>query len=175
VEAGMMTPAQQATVKADIENTPALNAFPNNSDGNLAIAQLYNAAASPDFWVWRNAVAKHEVVGQLSRTGTSFVWAGNGFITRSAGELECFNQLFNSSLICDPSQANVRQAFADIFSGAGNAALNRTHLDVVSRRKASRIEKLLATGSGLDTTAGAGTMGFVGSVSGNDIDLARNS
>jgi hypothetical protein len=170
-----LTTAQKATVKADIENTPELNAFPNNSDGNLAIASIYNVVASPDFWVWRNGVAKHEVVNQLGRTGTSFVWAGNGFITRSAGELECWNQLFNSSLTCDPSLPNVRQAFSDIFSGAGNAALNRTHLDVISRRKASRIEKLLATGSGLDTTAGSATMGFVGPVSGTDIDAARNS
>jgi hypothetical protein len=69
----------------------------------------------------------------------------------------------------------VRQAFADIFSGAGNAALNRTHLDVVARRKATNTEKLYATGTGADTNAGAGTMTFEGALTGPDVANARNS
>ena len=37
-----LTPQQLATLKADILADPALNAFPNNADGNTAIANAYN-------------------------------------------------------------------------------------------------------------------------------------
>ena len=128
-----------------------------NSVYEQSTANTLNAVASPDFWVWRTFVEKKEIVQQVSSTGTSFIWAGNGFITRSAGELECWNQLFNSTLTCNPSLPNVRQAFTDIFSGTGNAADNRAHLLVVGRRKATVAENLLATGTG--STASPATMG----------------
>lgn len=105
---------------------------------------LLHANAAPDYWCWRTAVEKKEIVQQPSVDATSFVWTGNGFITRSVQEIECWNQLFNSTLICNPSLTNVRQAFSDIFSGTGNAALNRTHLLATCRRRATVAEKLLA-------------------------------
>jgi hypothetical protein len=169
----VLTPAQRTTLKAHIDASPDLNVFPNNADGAFAIAALLNLDASPDFWVWRTSVSKREVVNQQSRTGTSFTWAGNGYITRSVGEQNCFDQLFNSTLTCNPSLPNVRQAFTDIFSGTGNAAANRTHLDVVGRRKATRVEKLFATGTGADTSANAGTLTFEGAVSFQDVQDAR--
>lgn len=136
-------------------------------------AASLNANAAPDFWVWRTAVEKKEIVQQVSQDGTSFVWAGNGFITRSAGELECWNQLFNSTLTCNPSLANVRQAFTDVFSGTGNAASNRAHLIVVARRKASRGEQLLATGTG--STGSPATMGYEGPFTAQDVIDSLNS
>lgn len=123
-----------------------------NYDGifDQTTADALNAVASPDYWMWRTSVEKKEIVSQVSQDATTFTWAGNGFITRSAGELECWNQLFNSTLTCNPSLANVRQAFSDIFSGSGNAAANRAHLLSATRRKATIAEKLLAVpGSGV--------------------------
>jgi hypothetical protein len=159
----MLTPEQKVVLVAYIATVPAINTL--YVDGNLdGLAFALNTDHSPDFWVWRTAVEKKEVVESVSRGGTSFIWAANGFIGRSNGELECWNQLFNSILMMNPSLPNVRQAFADIFSGTGNAALNRTHLDIVGRRKASVIEKVFATGSGLDTTAGAGLLTYEGPV-----------
>jgi hypothetical protein len=103
-----------------------------------------NLLATPAYWCWRSQVEKSEVVENVSVDGTSFVWAGNGFISRSVGELECWNQLFSLGGVVNPSLANVRQAFSDIFSGTGNAATNRAHLLTVSRRSATVAEKLLA-------------------------------
>lgn len=160
-----LTTAQKQALKADIiaatdPECVALEASPTNSDLAFAVAALYNLTASPDFWVWRTSVSKKEIVEQASVDATTFTWAGNGFITRSAGELECWNQLFNSTLSCNPSLPNVRQAFQDIFSGTGNAAANRTHLLAAGRRKATRVEDLLATGTG--STASPATMGSEG-------------
>lgn len=168
-----LTTAQLAAIKADILADSALNAFPNSNDGNFAIAAAYSVTASPDYWVWRTRVTKAEMVQETSVDGTTFNWTGNGFITRSAGEQAAWQQIFNGELACNPSLPNVRQAFLDIFSGTGNAAANRTHLSTISRRKANRVEKLLATGTG--STASPATMGFEGTLTYQDIEAARNS
>jgi hypothetical protein len=174
-----LTSAQLSTVKADILANADLNVFPNNSDGNFAIAALYNRPASPVFWVWRTQVTKSELVNNTSLdadgvTTRTFNWTGTGFITRSQGERDAFNALFNGTNSVNPSLPQVRQAFLDIFSGAtAPAPSNRTHLGNISRRESSRIEKLFATGTG--SAASPATMGFEGSVTYQDIEAARNS
>ena len=122
-----------------------------------ATANTLNAIASPDFWVWRTSVTKAECVQTASVDGTTFNWVGNGFITRSVGEQTAWRELFNHTESVNPSLANVRQAFADIFSGTGNAAANRTHLLTIARRKATLGEKTLGNGTG--STANPATMG----------------
>jgi hypothetical protein len=166
-----LTTAQLSTIKADIQANSDLNSKPNTPDGNFEVARLYGLVASPDYWVWRTSVSKGEFVQSTSVDGTNFVWTGNGFITRQAGEQAAWREIFNGTGFCNPSLPNVRQAFTDIFSGTGNAALNRTHLATIGRRKASRVEKLLATGTG--STASPATMGFEGTITGDDITEAR--
>jgi hypothetical protein len=168
-----LTPAQLTTLKADIVADGTLNAQPNNSDGNSTIAAAYNLNASPDYWVWRTAVSKAEYVGATSIDGTTFNWTGTGYITRAQGERDAWNQLFDAQGYANPSLPQVRQAVADIFSGAtAPAPANRTHLLTVSRRKATRAEKLFATGSG--TTASPSVMAFQGQISYQDVESARN-
>ena len=168
----MLTPAQLATLKADILADPVLAAIPNTSDGAFAIAELYALPANPDFWVWKTYCSKAEFVQTTGPEGTNFNWVGNGFITRSAGEQAAWREIFNGEFACNPSLANVRQAFADVFSGTGNAAANRTHLLAVARRKALRIEKLFATGTG--STASPATMVYEGTIDYNTVLAARN-
>jgi hypothetical protein len=148
-----LTSAQLAALKADILADATLNAFPNNSDGAFEIAKAYNLTASPDYWIWRTSVPKSELVNVVSTdadgtTTRSFIWAGNGFITRSAGEQTAWRELFNGTDSVNASLPNVRQAFTDIFSGTGNAASNRTHLSNVARKKATRAQKLFSSGAG---------------------------
>ena len=168
-----LTSTQLTTLKNDINADPVLAAYPNNSDGNFAISQAYTLTASPDFWVWKTYVTKADLVNSTGPDGTTFTWVGNGFITRSAGEQSAWRELFNGTNAVNAAQANVRQAFADIFSGTGNAALNRTHLLAVGRRKASRVEKLFAAGTG--STASPAVMGFEGTLSYQDVEAARQS
>jgi hypothetical protein len=184
-----LTTAQLQTLKADIaantatatwQGVPtAINALPNNSDANFAIADWYNATAAPDFWVWRSSVTKSELVNTTSTdadgvTTRTFNWTGTGFITRSQGERDAFAALFNGTNSVNASLPQVRQAFADIFSGnTAPAPSNRTHLLNVARRKATRAEKLLAAGTG--TAASPATMGFEGTLSYFDVGSARNS
>lgn len=172
-----LTTAQLQTLKADILADPALSSQPNNSDGNTAVAQAYDAQASPDFWVWRSKVTEDEytqTAGVDAANGgaaTVWNWTGAGYVTRSQGERDAWARLFRSGYT-NPSLANVRQAFGDILSGGtAPAPANRNHLLVLSKRRASRVEKLLAAGTG--TFASPATMGFEGSLTADDVEAAR--
>jgi hypothetical protein len=167
-----LTPNQLTALKADILANPELAALKDTPDGRYAIAAAYNTVASPDFWVWKTYITKNEIVGATSADGTTWTWVGNGFITRSAGEQNAWVELWNASGSINAALPQVRAAFADILSGAGNAALNRAHMLAMSRRKATRGEKLFASGAG--STGTPGTMGFEGAVQFSDVDSALN-
>lgn len=168
----MLTSPQLQTLKADILADPAIASQPNTADGAFAIADVYNAVASPDFWVWRTLVTKAELVQSVGPDGTTFNWVGNGFITRSVGEQAAWTEIFNGVQACNPSLANVRQAFADMFSGSSNAAANRTHLLAVARRKATRSQKLFASGAG--SAGSPATMAVEDALTYQDVLNARN-
>lgn len=167
-----MTPAQNAALKAAILADPVLAAQPSDGDGLNFIADALNAVATPDYIVWRKAVSRHEILTGTSSLGTTFAWAGGAYITRNQGERDAFREMFNSTGTVDPSLDSIKAAFADIFSGAGGAG-NRTHIDAMSKRKALRIEKILATGNGAFSTPS--TLGFEGAITPNEVDTARRS
>jgi hypothetical protein len=167
-----LTTEQKTAVKADIEGDVVLNAFPNNSDGAFAIAAIYNTLASPDTWGWRTYVSKNEITSSAGPEGTTFSFPQ--LIARTAGEQFGWRELFNGTESCNPSLPNVRQGFADVFSGAqAGPTAQRTHLLAVARRKLTRLEKLLASGTG--STGSPATMTFEGQVGYQDIQDARNS
>ena len=168
-----LTPAQLLALKNDIASDPVLSALPNTADDAFAIAAVYNADASPDFYVWKTRLGKHEVTDLTAPGGTTFDWAGpGGYIARSVAEKDAWREMWNSTLSCNPSLPNVRAAFADIFSGTGSGATNnRAHILALGRRLARRIEALYATGTG--TTAAPALMGYEGTISYNDVLQAR--
>lgn len=178
-----LTNAQKTTLKTHIAAnvntvlynnvTTAINLVPNNGDGNQLISEWYALNFSPDFWVWRTSVSKAELTQSTSVDATTFNWTGTGFITRTVGEQTAFRELFDGQGFCNPSLPSVRTAFSDIFSGAtAPAPANRTHLVTVARRKANNVEKLYAVGTG--STAVPAVMIYEGTISGDDIEAARN-
>jgi hypothetical protein len=140
-----MTPAQLATLKADIEAHEGLREQPLTEDGNHAIAQAYNLAAAPDFWVFRNSIALGDIYEATSPDGTTWSWPA--YSTRTHGRRDAWLLLTRRGSI-DLRQANVRVAVADIFSGTGAPATQRAHLLALARRKATRGQRLFATGPG---------------------------
>lgn len=147
----ILTLQQKQTLKTWI-----LANLPNS--GDQEIADALNAMSAPSWYVWRTNVLKSEYTNSVGPEGSTFAWSGaGGFIPRSAGEQNAWRELFNGTLSVDPSKSNVRQAFADIFSGSGvSAVANRAHMTGVSRRRATVGEKIFATGTG--TTGSPGTM-----------------
>jgi hypothetical protein len=165
----MLSNGQLQAIKADISANPDLDSYPAGSDGSFAIAYAYNLPATPDFIVWKTLLHEQDIAGQVSAESTSWSWSA--FITRSQGERDGWGRMFNGTYSVNPSLPNVRAAFVDIFSGAPGAS-QRTHLAAMSKRKASRIEKLLASGTG--SLAVPATMGFEGNVTYQEIEQARN-
>lgn len=166
-----LTLAQKQTLKAAILADPVLAAKTSGPGTDYGfIADALNKDAAPAFWGYKALLGKHELTDQTSPDGTTFAWGGTtgGFINRSQGERDCWREIWNTSLSCNPSRANVRAAFDDIFSGAGAGAVNnRAHIAAMIRRKATVVEKLFATGTG--STASPGTFAVEGSVDLSDI------
>lgn len=172
-----LSPSQLATLKAAILLDPALAALTSGPDTDYgAIAAAMNLSASPDFWVYRSSLSRHELITQSSQDGTSFTWGGTtgGYISRSPGERDAFREMFNDSGAVDPAQANIQAGFADIFSGPGAGAQNnRAHIAAMSRRKATRAEKALATGMG--STGTPAKLGWEGQLAISDIGEMFNA
>lgn len=166
-----LTAAQLQALKADILADATLAARPDTVDDDYAIATAYNATAVPDFWVLRSAVREAEYTASPSPDGTSWSWPA--YIARSLQEQGAWTRMFMGTGAVNPSLPNVQQGFADIFSGSQNAApAQRAHLQACSRRRATRVEKLMATGAG--TTAAPATMGFEGAITYQDVLMARS-
>lgn len=178
-----MTPAQNAAIKADIAANSDLNVFPNTSDGNDAIANLYNAPASPAFYVWRTNVPTAEVFDQVQWAKLTPADSPDGTLAWQCRSLACQGKQFNLQTILtgrdyiDASKPNIRSGFQDALTGVPSGAGGVTQaagwvaLQQALSRKATRLEKLLATGAG--TQPSPATMGFEGSVNYSDIGTAR--
>lgn len=164
----MLTPAQRATLKAAIAADETLNSKPNNSDGNFDIAAALNAPASPDFYVWKTSVS----VTDIMQNG--FDWTRVDNLT--VGKSRIWEWMTIAEAI-NPSLPNVRAGILAVFATAGDQA-TRLAAFQHCQRLASRVEKLLATGSGTTTTdqaVGPATMGFEGPITYSDVEAARNS
>jgi hypothetical protein len=172
----MLTSSQLTAIAAHIAASADMNTQPADEPGALVIANLLNAPAAPNYWVFRTKVTEEEIVGQPSQDSTLFSWST--FIQRSQGERDGWMRLFRSGQV-NPSLSNVQAAIKDIFSGTGAAPVaQRLHIDTVFRRKATRLEKLLATGAVVDgnqpgTTLNPATPGFEGNITIGEVQEAR--
>lgn len=175
-----LTPTQLTTLAADVAADGTLGTQPVTVDGAIVIAAAYNAAASPDYWVWQTLISENTITREASVDGT--VWSWPAYIARTLNEMAGWGRMFNGTYACNPSLVNVRQGFADIFSGNTNSApAQRTHLLTICRRKATRFEKLFATTSAsppttsgnLGSTTNVATMTAEGPLQVNDVYAAR--
>jgi hypothetical protein len=158
-----LTQAQLQTLKTDILADPTLSGYPNNDDGNLAIAQAYALIPTPAFIVWRTQVFIEEIGNNFNGTELAGLTANN--TTR----LQTIAMYCTSGV--DFSLPDRRQMFNDVFSGAGGQ-ITRANLLTMEQRSANRLEKLFATGSG--TSASPAVMTVQGTVSYQDVSTARN-
>jgi hypothetical protein len=158
-----LTSQQKATLKAHIDASSDLNVYPNNSDGNSSIAQLMNLNAAPAFTVWKTSISRNDV-------GKAFVATALAAITSGNNDKLANFAAWNETI--DPSRADQRAFFDDVFSVAAGAS-TRAALLALWKRLATRAEKLFATGTGSDAVPA--TMGFEGALTFNDVEEARNS
>jgi hypothetical protein len=159
-----MTPAQYATLKAAILADSTLAALPITDNGSSQIADAMNQIAVPDFVVWKTNVSI-TAVGDAINGGEL-----SGLTTLNSTRLQTI-ALYSTNGV-NPSIADRRQFFDDVFSGAGGA-LTRAKLLTLWKRLALRIEKVYAVGTGTD--ASPATLSFEGTITYRDVTTARQS
>lgn len=154
--------AQLALIKAAIlaETDPTLVQL--RTDGATgAVADWYNLDSA--FIVWKTKVA-------LSAVGDNFVGTEVASLTTAnATRLQLIADYSQAGV--NPSLADRRQMFDDVFSGAGGAG-TRVKLLALWKRPARRIEKVFATGTG--TTLAPGDLVYEGTISVQDVIEAVN-
>lgn len=160
-----LTTAQKLTIKNDILAQGDLN-----GQQDTVIAGLYNAQASPAFWGWRTAVSRSDVYNKqndlvVSGAQTGF-WNWTTYKNQSATEQNAWTQIFMGDL-ANFSAQNVRDGIGAIFTGSAAANAQRDHCLAIGRRTATRLEKLLATGTG--STASPATFGFEGNITAQQV------
>jgi hypothetical protein len=152
-----LTPAQQATLAAHIAASSDMNTLPPGSTSALAIADLLNAPAAPQFVVWKSSVRKDEVGKAFQASALAAITAGNN------DKLANF-AAWNDTIY--PSRADQRAFFDDVFSVSAGAT-TRANLLALWKRTATRGEKVFATGTGSD--ASPATLNYEGAISYNDV------
>lgn len=155
-----MTPAQKATVRADILAKQASGQPLFGVVNEAAIAAYYNAQAAPTFYAWRTST-------QAADIGNAIVWSALTPVDTPDGTAIYTNR----ALLCQAKQINIQtliqgrdsiasnksniraglqDALSFIPSGVGGAATGGGWNAVKSAmtRTTSVLEKLFATGTG---------------------------
>lgn len=189
-----LTPAQVAALRADILADPVLSALPNDQDSALAIAAAYNQTAVPDLFVWHPSarisnildtfnLASFTPVDTISESDTDPV------ISRRMGRLLSIQvKQMNLQLMLQgrdlldctlPNvRASLRDALVQVPAGVNGAfvavagASGATAL-AACQRKATRGEKLFATGTATTGSTTGSLMGYVGAITQAQVAQAR--
>lgn len=183
----MLTPQQQATLKAAIDANPTWAAYPLSNDGYIDLSRKLNEVAVPNFWVWSSNADVQKVraaVVWANLTPADVPDATQQWANRS---LQCQGKQFNLQMLIpmtgtvDGTDANFRAGLQDALQGvrsgaagvaqdAGWAAVRNT-----LARLATWAEMYLAditNGTGA-TRATSATMMFDGNLSPLDVELTR--
>jgi hypothetical protein len=139
-----LTPLQRAALKTAIQADPVANGL--FVAGNLeGLAMYLNTAAAPAFTVWKPMVTITQVGDNIVATELA------GLSALNSTRLQTIVGLSQSGF--NPTLADRRAFFDDVFSGAGGA-LTRAKLAILWKRLASRCERVFTTGTGSDVSPG---------------------
>ena len=157
----MLTTAQQTALNTAIEAETNPEFVGWRNEGALGLMTEFMNSPST-FIVWKTSVPKNEVGKAFQSTALAAITSGNN---EKLANFAAWNE------VVDPSRADQRGFFNDVFSVAAGAS-TRASLDALWRRPATRAERVFATGTG--TTAAPGTLVFEGTISEYDVVRAVN-
>lgn len=158
-----MNKEQLAILKADIlaaTDQPTVDARLIRDD--VTLATLYNAQASPLFWVWRSTLTAEQARAAIA--------GGEGLSqldNLTAGKRDALLWLFQGTT--QPASAAQRDAIQNL---CGTQNLLKAAITAAQKRTVTRAERLYATGTGTEATPGVS--GWEGTVTHMDISDALN-
>lgn len=152
----ILTDAQIATLAADMQ----ANAASLNLGDTIGQAAFYNADASPDYIVWNPSTSTKDVMDAITWANLTPADAPDGTAAWTNRALACQGKQFNIQTmlvgrdIIDATKANLVAGLQDALTSVPSGASGTTksggwaNVKVALTRKASRLEKLFATGNG---------------------------
>lgn len=163
-----LTDPQLQTLKADI--APKLEAGqpfegldPLNTDHCFVIADYYNADSNPAVIVWKTSVTRQEILQN------GFDWTRLDNL--SVGKARVWNDIFVDDVI-NPAKPNVRVGIDSVWVGTAPDLAVRAAVYIHCKKTASRIQAMLASGTGTDATPA--TMTFDGTINFQDVLNSNN-
>lgn len=189
-----LTTAQKQALKTAINENPVWAAYPQNSDGYADLATVLNVTANPDFSVWRTDAPVTNIIDAITWANYTPNDAVGGsdtdpLLSRKIGWLltsqtkQMNLQLMlqgRDTLNCSKAtlRAGLRDAVILVPTGAGGANTSPGGASGVKvlnacTRNATEGEKILAGAAEQTGTVTANVLGFEGSLSGADVQAAR--
>ena len=190
-----LTTAQYASLRAAIQADPVLNAIPIGGDGDIDIANAFNALASPDFFVWRPDVPVREIMDTFNFAAFTPAdsmpesQVDSAAIQRySARLLAIQTKQMNLQLMLQGREtvdaslpnfrAGLRDALVGVPAGANGAGVavagaNAGNALNACTRKGTRAEKLFAGSNATTGAVTAALMNVTGPISAADVGIAR--
>lgn len=142
-------------------------------DANQRIADIYNAQASPDYYVWKNQSTLEES-GMAIDLGEI-----NSLTTAESNRMSLAFEIRPNGFV--PSKQSDRALFGDVFSST-SGAITRPALLSAWQRLATLAEKLFAIGGGSEAsdlqtdgsvTGDPAVLGFEGEITQAEVGNAR--
>lgn len=160
----MLTSEQMATLKADILAATDQATVDARANGQTTVlAGIYNQAASPAFYVWRTSFTPDQAREAIS--------GGDGLSqldNLTAGKRDSLLWVFDGNT--NPSNATQRNA---IVSLCGTQNTLKAAIAAAQKRTVTRAERLFVTGTGTEDSPG--TLGWEGTLSGDDVASAMSA
>jgi hypothetical protein len=163
------TEASLDKLAADIAADPGLSQLPKNGDSAVVVAEAYNLAAVPDFWVWKTALQEQEVYESVVGTAS---WSWSTYKSQTVQDRDSWARMWAPGAV-NPSLVQTRDGWQAIFGGQGASQAQVNYLLALGRRLATRTEKLYAnTAQGAGSTAAPATMVFEGLLTSSLVEQA---
>lgn len=183
----ILTTAQLATLKADVLADGTLSQIDRTHDDGLAlIAAAYNVVDNT-FNVYATAINVQDIFNQISWANLTPNDLPDGTQLWANRSLACQGKQFNLQLLLQGQQATINGAKASVRAGLQDALTNVPSSSAAGStvsagwvpvrdgplaRKATRGERLFATGGNGSTPATAATMQAEGQMTGANIGAA---
>lgn len=184
------TTQQLQTLKAAIIADAELNALPNNSDGNFAVAALLNQTSNPAVMFWDTRAPTAVLMDAIDFSKYTQADVVDGTATQTNRLLAVQTKQMNIQIIMygreivDMSKATIRASIRDAViqipagvSGGDVTSAGASGANVLSagRRVGTRLEVILTSGTAQTGTVTGNLYGYEGSISYQEVDAARNS
>lgn len=190
-----LTTAQYASLRAAIQADPVLSATPIGGDGDIDIANAFNALAVPDFPVWRPDVPVREIMDTFnfaaftpsdslpeSNVDQASIQRYNGRLLAIQTKQMNLQLMLQGRESVDASlpnfRAGLRDALINVPAGVNGASVAVAGANAVNAlnactRKGTRAEKLFAGSNATTGTVTAAVMNVAGPISAADVGIAR--